>query len=87
MEECVFFSIAIDSALVRNEHVFSCFVRFTFEDCIIQTPLFFEVWNASTCNEIARMVFNKLIEKHASFEKLSHFLLMVHQIWLETWVG
>ena len=40
MEGCSFFSIAIDSALVGNEHLFACFSRFCFEDSVVQIPLF-----------------------------------------------
>ena len=41
MKECSFLSIAVDSALVMNEHLLSCFVRFSFEERTLQIPLFF----------------------------------------------
>ena len=70
MQDCCFFSIAIDSSLIRSQHLFSCFVRFSFEDRIVQTPLFFEVLSASTGNGIAELVFNKILEHGVQFEKL-----------------
>ena len=42
MDECSFFAIAIDSTLIRNEHLYSCFARFSFDGHIIQIPLFFD---------------------------------------------
>ena len=70
MDECSHFSLATDSALIRNEHVFSCFARFTFEDRVVQTPLFFGVFHGSTGNDIAHWAFNKILEHGPSFEKL-----------------
>ena len=70
MDECSFFSLAIDSALIRNEHLFSCFARFTFEDRVVHTPLFFDVFHRLTGNEIAHWLFNKILEYGPSFEKL-----------------
>ena len=70
MESCSFFSIAIDSAQIRNEHLYSCFVRFCLEDSVIQLPLFFDVCHQTTGNDIAHFVFNKLLEFNPSFEKL-----------------
>ena len=70
MQDCRFFSIAIDSSPIRNQHLISCFVRFSFEGRIVQTPLFFEVLSASTGNGIAELVINKLLEHGVQFEKL-----------------
>ena len=68
MERCSFFSIAIDSALIGNEHLFSCFSRFCFEDSIIQIPLFFDVCHRASGNDIAQFVFNKLLNFNPAFE-------------------
>ena len=70
MEGCSFFSIAIDSALVGNEHLFACFSRFCFEDSVVQIPLFFDVCHRATGNDIAQFVFNKLLDFNPVFEKL-----------------
>ena len=70
MQDWRFFSIAIDSSLIRNQHLFSCFIRFSFEDRIVQRPLFLDVLSASTGNGIAELVFNKLLEHGVQFEKL-----------------
>ena len=39
MEECLYFSIAVDTALFRNEHVISCTGRFSFDDRVLEIPL------------------------------------------------
>ena len=67
--ECAFFSLALDSALIRNEHLLSCFARFSFEDSVIQIPIFFDVCHDKSGNGIAQFVFQKLIENNISFEK------------------
>ena len=69
-EECSFFSISLDTVLVHNEHILSCFARFSFDDNIIQVPIFFEVCHDQTGNGIARLVFNKLLENNVNFGKL-----------------
>ena len=68
--ECAFFSLALDSALIRNEHLLSCFARFSFEDSVIQVPIFFDVCHDQSGNGIAQFVFKKLMENNISFEKL-----------------
>ena len=70
MDECSFFAIAIDSTLIRNEHLFSCFARFSFEDRLIRIPLFFDTYHQSTGDEIALFVYHKLVEHNCSFQKL-----------------
>ena len=70
MKECSFFSIAVDSALIRNEHLLSCFVRMSFEERTVQHPLFFAVCPQSTGSGVALFIFNKLVEREAPFEKL-----------------
>ena len=42
-QECQRFSVAVDTALFRQDHVLSCIARFVFEDRIEQFPLFFRV--------------------------------------------
>ena len=69
-QECSFFSIALDSTLVRNEHLLSCFARFSFDDHIKQVPVFFEVCPDQSGNGIAQFVFNKLLENNVKFAKL-----------------
>ena len=68
--ECSFFSIALDSTLVRNENLLSCFARFSFHDHIIQVPVFFDICHDKTGNGIAQFVFTKLLENDVVFEKL-----------------
>ena len=70
MKDCSFLSIAVDSALVRNEHLLSCFVRFSFEERTSQKPLFFAICPSSTGSGQALFVFNKLVEFETPFEKL-----------------
>ena len=70
MRECSFLSIAVDSALVRNEHLLSCFVRFSFEEQTLQTPLFFAICPSTTGSGQAHFIYNKLVEHDTPFEKL-----------------
>ena len=68
---CELFSLALDTALFRQEHILSCVARFVFKDCMTQFPLFFSVYHASTGEEMGRFVFQKLKRMGAPFEKLS----------------
>ena len=70
MKECSFFSIAVDSSLVKNEHLLSCFVRFSFLERTLQLPLFFAICPHSTGSGVAHFIFNKLVERLSPFEKL-----------------
>ena len=70
MDECLFFAVAIDSTQIRNEHLFSCFARFSFQDSLIQIPMFFDVHHLSTGDGVAHFVFDKLVQFNCSFEKL-----------------
>ena len=70
MEECSYFSIAADSALIRREHVLSCFVRFVFEEMVVQLPLFFSVCSMMSGNDLALFVMDKLFEHGAVLGKL-----------------
>ena len=60
---CVYFALAFDTALFETEHVLSCIVRFTFEDKVTQTPLFYKVCDSSTGEELANFVFDMLVSK------------------------
>ena len=70
MEECSHFSIAVDSALIRREHVLSCFIRFAFHESVLQIPLFFSVCSLKSGNDIALFLMDKLLEHGAVFGKL-----------------
>ena len=71
MRECSFLSIAVDSALVRNEHLLSCFVRFSFEEQTLQTPLFFfAICPSTTGSGQAHFIYNKLVKLETPFDKL-----------------
>ena len=67
----MYFALAFDTALFETEHVLSCIVRFTFEDKVTQTPLFYKVCDSSTGEELANFVFDMLVSKNVPFEKLS----------------
>ena len=49
---------------------FSCFGRFSFQDSLIKSLMFFDVHHLSTGNGVAHFVFDKLVQFNCSFEKL-----------------
>ena len=67
---CKYFSLAIDTALFGQEHVLSCTSRFVFDERMEQFTLFHSVCRASTGNELAQFVFDKLKQFKVPFEKL-----------------
>ena len=69
MNECLFFSLAVDTALFGNQHFISCIVRFTFDNNMLEIPLFISSCAASSGKEMARYIFERLIERNACFEK------------------
>ena len=69
--DCEFFALALDTALFGQEHVLSCIARFTFPDRITQTPLFYSVCEASTGEDLANFVFDRLRNENVPFEKLT----------------
>ena len=70
MQECAFFSISVDTALFRCEDFMSCVVRFTFENNALELPLFISSCRVASGNDMARFIFDKLIERNAHFDKL-----------------
>ena len=70
MRECSHFSIALDSALIRREHVLSCFARFALKEGLLQIPLFFSVCSVESGEDLALFVMEKLDEHGAEFQKL-----------------
>ena len=68
---CEWFSIALDTALFGQDHVLTCTARFAFKNRIVQFPLFMCVCCASTGEELAAFVFNRLKQINAPFSKLS----------------
>ena len=70
MKDCHFFAIAVDTALFEDEHLYSCFARYSFDGQIIQLPLFFATCFVSSGKDMAEFLFDKLIEKDVDFSKL-----------------
>ena len=70
MEECLFFSLAVDTALFKNENLISCSVRFSFVNRVIELPLFIRSCPVSSGCELARFIFDTLTERNAKFGKL-----------------
>ena len=68
--ECVYFSLAIDTAQFGRDHFISCVGRFGFEDRIFQEILIFDKISQTTGKETARFIFEKLNEKRCDFSKL-----------------
>mgnify|MGYP004552267677 CR=1 FL=1 len=69
MEECLFFSIAVDTALFGNQHFISCIVRFSFDSNTLEIPLFICSCVTSSGKELARLIFERLIERNARLDK------------------
>ena len=67
---CKYFSLAIDTALFRQEHVQSCTSRFVFDDRMEQFTLFYSVCHVTTGVELAQFVFNRLKQYNVPFAKL-----------------
>ena len=68
---CKYFSLAIDTSLFGQEHVLACTTRFVFDKRIEQFNLFFSVCRASTGEELAQFVFDKLKGYNVPFTKLT----------------
>ena len=66
---CMFFSLALDTAQFGLDHFLSYVARFGFEDRI-QQVLFFEKVSETTGNGLARFIFGQLNEKRWDFSKL-----------------
>ena len=71
MDECLFFSIAVDTAQFRNEHYMSCIIRFSFDNKMIQLPLFITPCLDLSGKDLACFVFDKLRERNARFDKFT----------------
>ena len=70
MDDCLFFSIAVDTALFRNEDLLSCIARFSFDDKALEIPLFIVPCTVSSGKEMAVFLFQKLKERNVMFDKL-----------------
>ena len=70
LEQCLYFSIAADTALFQNEHFISCIARFSLESDAYELPLFIMKCQASSGEDLALFIFNNVREKNANFEKL-----------------
>ena len=68
--ECCYFSLALDTAQFGRENFLSCVARFGFKDKISQEILLFEKINKTTGHELARFLFDRLVEKNCDFKKL-----------------
>ena len=80
---CAHFALAFDTALFGQEHVLSCIVRFTFEDRVMQMPMF-------SARVILQRGKNLPISSSASWMVLTSrsrnclvFQQMAQQVWLE----
>ena len=73
MTDCRFFSIAVDTALFGNEHLLSCFARYSLDSQMIQLPIFFATCFVSSGNDMAQFLFDKLVRRRASLQSCSCF--------------
>ena len=69
-ESCEKYSIALDTALFGQDHVLACSILFAFSDSLEHLPLFFSVCDASTGQELASFVMNRLKRMDAPLSKL-----------------
>ena len=67
---CLYFSLALDTAQFGQDHFISCVSRFGFDDRISQKIIIFEKVSETTGQYLARFVFEKLDEKNCDFSKL-----------------
>ena len=67
---CLYFSLALDTAQFGQDHYMSCVSRFGFDDRISQEIMIFEKVSETTGRDLARFVFEKLNEKNCDFSKL-----------------
>ena len=70
MEDCSFFSMAIDTALFGNLHFVSCIGQFSFDNKALEIPIFICQCAISSGKEMAVFLFQKLTERNVRFEKL-----------------
>ena len=68
--DCLYFSLALDTAQFGQDHYMSCVSRFGFDDRISQEIMIFEKVSETTGRDLARFVFEKLNEKNCDFSKL-----------------
>ena len=64
--ECCYFSLALDTAQFGRENFLSCVARFGFLDKISQEILLFEKISKTTGQELARFLFDRLVEKNVT---------------------
>ena len=68
--ECLYFSLALDTAHFGRDHFMSCVCRFGFYDAIVQEIILFDKIYAKTGRDLARFVFEKLNAKKCVFSKM-----------------
>ena len=68
--DCLYFSLALDTAQFGRDHFLSCVGRFGFDDYIFQVIIIFEKVSEKTGRELARFLFEKLAEKNCYFSKM-----------------
>ena len=64
---CLYFSLALDTAQFGQDHFISCVSRFGFDDRISQEIIIFEKVSETTGQYLARFVFENL-RKNATFQ-------------------
>ena len=68
--DCLYFSLALDTAQFCRDHFLSCVCRFGFDDCIFHELALFDQISAKTGRDLARFVFEKLNAKNCDFSKM-----------------
>ena len=69
--DCLYFSLALDTAQFGRDHFLSCVCRLGFDDCIVQEIVLFDkICERKTGRDLAKIVFEKLTAKNCDFSKM-----------------
>ena len=68
--DCLYFSLALDTAQFGRDHFLSCVCRFGFDECVFQEIIIFDKISQKTGRDLANYVLEKLTVKNCDFSKM-----------------
>ena len=68
--DCLYFSLALDTAQFGRDTFLSCVCRFGFDECVFQEIILFDKIYQKTGHDLADFVFEKLNAKNCDFTKM-----------------